>query len=222
MVSIAAMPTQFLAATKGSLPSSPVILWMTTSPPGRSGRASAMTMSPSPCTYTAVGHSVHRQQSLMLALSVLGWLSKVPLSVTAVQSEPGLYLNSTTHPVEARSKIGYCCRCKGLSYFLLRLLLPFGKRVLRWQSCMLCSCNVSPALTLVCAIKPAAKLRGIAARSQTSAIGAHAHAKGSCSAGENFRSQVWWHAQNFRGHCLQGLDNHKPAPGNTTLKRKPR
>ena len=49
MVSMAAMPTQLLAATRGSLPSSPVMLFMTTSPPGRSGMASAVTTSPSPC-----------------------------------------------------------------------------------------------------------------------------------------------------------------------------
>ncbi len=50
IVSMAAIPTQLFAATRGSLPSSPVMLCMTTSPPGRLGMASAMTTSPSPCS----------------------------------------------------------------------------------------------------------------------------------------------------------------------------
>lgn len=48
-VSKAAMPTQLSTAMRGSLPSSPEMLRMTTSPAGKSGIASAVTMSPSPC-----------------------------------------------------------------------------------------------------------------------------------------------------------------------------
>ena len=56
---------------------------------------------------------------------------------------------------------------------------------------MLCSCDVSSALTLVRAINLAAKLRKVAASSQTSAIGAHALDVG-CNVGKSLRSQVGW------------------------------